>query len=121
MNLNPVLKNVVEFSDIPGQVTHFRVRVPDCSTPVGYALVTHEGTECILWNIYVESKYRRHGLAAELIKTLQSVFDYIVTSYTSQHGKRLCERAGFVFDPRTNFLEWSKDVKKEKDVEQAPG
>jgi GNAT superfamily N-acetyltransferase len=103
------VKKLIDFSNIPGQVAHFRAFLPEESQlPVAYALVTHDGAEAILWNIYCEPKFRRRGMASDLIKALQGTYDYIITSYTSQHGKRLCERNGFVFDPKTNYLEWLK-------------
>jgi GNAT superfamily N-acetyltransferase len=110
---NPQLETRIDFSNIPGQVAHFRVFAPGkCETPVGYALVTHDGGECILWNIYVEPSFRRHGLASKLIKALKGMFPYIITSYTSQHGKRLCEKNGFIFEPSTNFLVWENEKNK---------
>jgi len=105
----PINKRI-EFADIPGQVSHYRVLLPDESNRlVGYVLITHEGNEAIIWNIYVEPKYRKKGLASYLISAIKSRFNYIITSYTSEHGKRLCIKNGFSYDEKTNFLEWNKN------------
>lgn len=110
---NPPIEKKIEFAEIPGKLIHFRVLAPGKrETPIAYALVTHEGGEAILWNIYVSPAFRRHGIASDLIKAIQHVFGYIITSYTSEHGKRLCEQNGFVFEPSTNFLIWENEKNK---------
>jgi ribosomal protein S18 acetylase RimI-like enzyme len=104
---NPTTK--IDFTNILGQVAHFRIFQPDeRDYPIGYVLVTHEGPEAIMWNIYVDPKFRKRGYASRLIDALKGTYDYILTSYTSEHGKRLCQANGFKFDPKTNFLEWSR-------------
>lgn len=83
---------------IPGQACVYFAFSEKQTGSVGRALVVEENNECLLWDIMVNSEYRRKGYATALLTAIKHENDAIVTSYISKEGKLLCFKNDFKFE-----------------------
>ncbi len=85
---------------------------------MGYALVfaNTESKEAMLWDIQVDSNYRRQGVATALLDGIKEVHDAITTANRTPEGEFMCLANNFEWEKSeggNSYLVWRKVNNKE--------
>lgn len=90
---------IIDSHQIPGESVVYFIFAPEKrKTAIGKALIIEDGRECLLWDIEIEPRYRKKGLASALLTGIKHNHDSIVTSWKSEAGNQMCLKNDFFYE-----------------------